>query len=144
MPWAVIVKEREGSMTSEELKQMIFDHMDLGFLDNIIDMLRADEKLIPLITDMLQDERMRVRLGATALVEELTKTHSGRLAEQIPALAELLKFESPTVRGDAAYVLGMLRDDSALPFLEERSEDENESVREVILEAIAEIKGKVM
>lgn len=137
-----MVKEQEGFMTSEELKQMIFDHMDLGFLDNIIDMFRADEKLTPLIAEMLQDERMRVRLGATALIEELAKTHPDRLTSQIPAFAELLKFENPTVRGDAAYVLGMLRDDSALPLLESRSEDENESVREVILEAIAEIRGK--
>ena len=128
-------------MTNDDLKQMILDHMELGFLENIIDMFRADEKLFPIITDMLQDERMRVRLGATALVEELHKSHADRLAEEIPAFAELLKFENPTVRGDAAYVLGMLRNKAALPFLEARSEDENEAVREVILEAIAEIKG---
>ncbi len=130
-------------MTNEELKQMIFDHMELGFLDNIIDMFRADEKLFPLITDMLQDERMRVRLGATALVEELSMTHPDRLAEEIPALGELLKFENPTVRGDAAYVLGMLKNETALPFLESCSEDANESVREVVLEAIDEIRNHV-
>lgn len=128
-------------MTKDELKQMVLDHMELGLLENIIDMFRADTSLFPLIIDMLQDERMRVRLGATALVEELQVTHPAQLVEQIPSLGELLKFQSPTVRGDAAYVLGLLKNDKALPYLEAASEDENESVREIVLEAIADIRG---
>jgi len=129
-------------MTDDELKQMVLDHMELGLLENIIDMFRADTALFPLITDMLQDERMRVRLGATALVEELQATHPALLVEQIPALGELLKFQNPTVRGDAAYVLGLLKNGKAIPYLEAASEDENASVREVILEAISEIRGQ--
>lgn len=129
-------------MTNDELKQMVLDHMELGLLENIIDMFRADTTLFPLITDMLQDERMRVRLGATALVEELYTTHPAQLVEQIPALGELLKFQNPTVRGDAAYVLGLLKNDKAIPYLEAASEDENASVREVVLEAISEIRGE--
>ncbi|NLI31018.1 MAG: HEAT repeat domain-containing protein [Nitrospiraceae bacterium] len=129
-------------MTNDELKQMVLDHMELGLLENIIDMFRADTTLFPLITDMLQDERLRVRLGATALVEELQATHPALLAEQIPALGELLKFQNPTVRGDAAYVLGLLKNDKAIPYLEAASEDENASVREVVLEAISEIRGQ--
>ncbi|HMK43844.1 MAG TPA: HEAT repeat domain-containing protein [Dissulfurispiraceae bacterium] len=127
-------------MTNDELKQMILDHMELGFLENIVDMFRADETLFPMIVDMLQDERMRVRLGATALVEELVGTHRLRLLELTPMVAEMLKFENPTSRGDAAYVLGMFRDPAALPYLEARAEDENEAVREVIQEAILEIR----
>lgn len=129
-------------MTNDEMKQMVLDHMELGLLENIIDMFRADTTLFPLITDMLQDERLRVRLGATALVEELQATHPALLAEQIPALGELLKFQNPTVRGDAAYVLGLLKNDKAIPYLEAASEDENASVREVVLEAISEIRGQ--
>lgn len=129
-------------MTNDELKQMVLDHMELGLLENIIDMFRADLTLFPMIADMLQDERMRVRLGATALVEELHATHPAQLVEQIPIFGELLKFQNPTVRGDAAYVLGLLKNDKAIPYLEAASEDENESVREVVLEALADIRGQ--
>lgn len=55
------------------MTDMILDHMDKGFLENIIDMFKKDETLYPVLISMLRDERMRVRIGATALVEELMK-----------------------------------------------------------------------
>jgi HEAT repeat protein len=88
---------------------------------------------------MLGDENMRVRLGATALVEELSNEHKTELRSAVPGIIELLKHENPTIRGDAVYVLGMIKDPSAREPLNHALHDENASVRDAAHDALAEI-----
>lgn len=128
-------------MDNYELKIMIRDYMNKGFLDNILDMFRHDETLYPLIIDMIKDVRVRVRLGATALVEELVKEKPELLVRLTPDIAELLKDEDPTVRADAANLLGIIKHEDALPFLLIAEHDDNHSVREIIRDAIREIQA---
>lgn len=126
-------------MTGNELKNMILDYMEKGFLENIIDMLRHDETLYPLIIDMIKDERMRVRLGVTALVEELSKQKKEPFAKLIPDVGELLKSPNPVVRGDAVYILGLIRHEDALPYLLSAAKDADSNVREIAEEAVREM-----
>jgi HEAT repeat protein len=124
---------------SEDMKTMIADYMEKGFLENIIDMFRHDKNLYPLIGDLMKDERMRVRLGMSALVETLAKEDPDNITDSIPGIAALLEDENATIRGDAAYLLGIIGHPDAVPFLRDASEDENGSVREIAGEAIEEI-----
>ncbi len=119
-----------------ELKTMILDHMEKGFLENIIDMFKHDESLFPLI----RDERVRVRLGATALVEELIRHKPEPLIRLIPDIAALLKDENPTVRGDGANLLDIIKHKDALPFLLNAENDVDKDVREIVREAIKNIQ----
>ncbi|MFA5353842.1 MAG: HEAT repeat domain-containing protein [Thermodesulfovibrionales bacterium] len=128
-------------MTNDELKAMVLDHMEKGFLENIIDMFRHDESLYPLVVDMIRDERMRVRLGAIALVEELAQEKKALFVPLIPGIASLLQDSSPTVRGDGAYILSLLKHRAALPYLLEARQDPDDSVREIIGDAIREIQS---
>jgi len=128
-------------MDNSELKIMILDYMEKGFLDNIIDMFKHDESLYPFITDMIRDERVRVRLGGTVLVEELARLDQRSLVRLIPILASHLTDKNPTVRGDSANLLGIIRHKDALPFLVSAQEDENANVREIVKEAIDEIES---
>lgn len=128
-------------MTDEDFKTMIIEHMQNGFLENIIDMFKHDESLYPLIIDMIRDERMRVRLGAVALVEELTKYRRELLIKLVPDIAELLKSENPMIRGDGAYLLGLINHKDVLPYLLKAENDEDISVREIVRDAINEING---
>lgn len=128
-------------MTDNDLKTMVLDYMEKGFLENIIDMFKHDESLYPLITDMILDERIRVRLGATALVEELSSGMRESLAPLVPRLSLLLANPSPTIRGDCANLLGIIRHKDALPFLLEARNDEDGSVREIVKDAIEEISS---
>jgi len=128
-------------MDNSELKIMILDYMEKGFLDNIIDMFKHDESLYPFITDMIRDERVRVRLGGTVLVEELARLNQTSLVRLIPILASHLTDKNPTVRGDSANLLGIIRHKDALPFLVSAQEDENANVREIVKEAIDEIES---
>jgi len=126
-------------MVSQELRTMVLDHMEKGFLENIIDMFAHDESLFPLIIDMIIDERMRVRLGATALVEETVQKHPGPFIQLVPSIAKLLQDENPTVRGDAANLLEIIGHKDALPFLLDALHDTDGNVREIIEEAIRNI-----
>ncbi len=126
-------------MNDEELKTMVLDYMNDGYLENIVDMFKHDETLYPMVIDMIRDERVRVRLGAAALVEELVKINREPLIGLIPAIGELLEDSNPTLRGDAAYLLGVIRHSDALPFLVGAEDDENRFAREVIRDSIRDI-----
>lgn len=128
-------------MIEDEMKTMVLDHMENGFLENIIDMFKYDESLFPLIIDMLKDERMRVRLGATALVEEMVKLKPEPLIKLIPDIAALLKDKNPTVRGDGANILGIIGHEDVLPFLKDSANDEDSNVREIVKDAISVVKN---
>ena len=119
--------------------KMIADHMENGFLENIIDMFKHDNSLYLLLGDLLGDERIRVRIGTVALVETLKEEKVEHLQSAIPAVAQLLKDSNATIRGDAAYVLGIIGHSNALPFLKEVSGDEHQMVRKTVIEAIEEI-----
>ncbi|HIJ59023.1 MAG TPA: HEAT repeat domain-containing protein [Nitrospirae bacterium] len=121
---------------------MIIDYMEKGFLDNIIDLFIYNTSYFPLILEMLTDERLRVRIGATALVEHFSISHNEHLLRLIPDIAKLLKHKNPTIRGDCAYILSLIKDPSSLPYLEAHKDDENNIVRQIIEEAIVEIKGQ--
>ncbi len=121
---------------------MIADYMEKGFLDNIVDMFRHDKGLYAMIGDLIGDERSRVRIGTAALVETLREEGMEHIVRAIPGIAEKLRDPNPTIRGDAAYVLGIIRHEDAVRFLEEAVSDENEMVRETVTEAIQEIRGQ--
>lgn len=126
----------------KELSDMILDYMNKGFLDNITDMFIHDETLYPLISVMIRDERLRVRIGATALVEELIKLRETPIVKSIPDIAMLLNDPAPTVRGDSANLLGIIKHKDALPFLTKSKDDPDMNVREIIREAIEAITGQ--
>ena len=115
--------------------------MENGFLENIIAMFRKDKSLYPLIGELLGDERSRVRIGTTALVETFSVEAPENLTAALPGITACLKNINPTIRGDAANVLGIIRHKDALPFLSEAADDNNEMVREIIKESIEMIKG---
>ena len=124
---------------SDDLKAMLADYMENGLLDNIIDMFKHDQSLYAYIGDLIADERIRVRIGATALVESLRKEDPENVNKAIPHLLPLLKAEAPVIRGDAAYLLGVIGNRDVVPFLNEIINDADTNVRTIAEEAIEDI-----
>jgi HEAT repeat protein len=122
-----------------ELVKMISDHMETGFLDNIVDMFRHDSTLYRLIGELIRDERVRVRLGVTALMEELKRLDPGNVSLALAYLYPLLDHPEAVVRGDAANLIGIIGDRTSLPRLKALLDDENGSVRIIAREAVQEI-----
>jgi HEAT repeat protein len=126
-------------MNDIEMQAMLIEYMGNGFLENIIALLKLDNSLYRFIPDLLGDDNLRVRLGATALVEELVAEHRVELTAAVPGTIELLNHESPNIRGDAASVLGIIRDASAINALQRCLHDDHPGVREIARDALEEI-----
>ncbi len=125
-------------MNDDEMRAMLIGYMGKGFLENIIAMMKQDPSAARFIPDLLGDDALVVRLGATALVEDLAKEHRKVLAGAVPGLVRLLAHENPTIRGDAANALGIIGDPSAHEELSKLLNDENPSVREIVQDALRE------
>jgi HEAT repeat protein len=124
------------------LKKLIADHLEEGYLENIIDMFKHDSSLYTYVGELITDERLRVRIGVSALIETLREEDPDNVSKAIPSLFPLLKDKDPIRRGDAAYILGMIGNKDAIPFLKEIENDEDENVRTIVKEAIEEIESK--
>lgn len=124
-----------------DLKKMIADYMENGLLDNIIDMFKHDKSLYEYIGYLITDERIRVRIGATALIETLKKEDSDNILKAVPSILQFLNDRNPVIRGDAAHLLGIIGDKDAIPFLEEIKNDNDANVRIIAEEAIEDIKS---
>lgn len=128
-------------MNRDELFPMVADYMEKGFLDNIIDMFKHDASLFGFVGELMSDERGRVRLGTTALIETHRKEFYVKIIKAIPSIAENLKSPNPTIRGDSAYLLGIIGHKDALDYLKPAFEKEEGILKELIGESIVEIKG---
>ena len=124
-----------------DISSMIADYMEKGFLENIIDMFKHDKTLFSYLGGLITDERGRVRLGITALVEDLKTDYYTDITPLIPDIADGLTHPNPTVRADAAYLLGIIAHSDAMPYLKTAVEDETVlPVKEIILESIEELR----
>jgi HEAT repeat protein len=117
---------------------MIADYMGKGFLENIINMFKYDISLYSLIGDMIKDERIRVRIGTTALMEELKRERPEEVKLAVPSLLPLLQDETPTIRGDAAYLIGITGVKSAVEELKPLLHDLDPHVSAVVREVLSE------
>lgn len=126
-------------MNDDEMQAMLIEHMGKGFLENIIALFRQEPELMRFIPAMAADEAMSVRLGTTALVEEMAGEHREHLRAAVPGLLGLLEHDNPTVRGDAANLLGVIGDRSAEDGLRRLRKDPNPAVREIVDDALRDM-----
>ncbi len=122
-----------------DTKAMVADYMEAGLLENIADMFKADRSLFSILPHLISDERGRVRLGAVALAEGVRDACQKELQAVIPDIAGVLNHSNPTIRADAAYLLGIIGHKDALPYLMTVLDDKNPLVRETIQETIEEL-----
>ena len=123
------------------IKKLIADYIGDGFLDNIVDMFKHDKSLYSLIGELMSDERIMVRIGISALVETLRKEDPENVSRALPSIIPLLEDENPILRGDAAYILGIIGHTDAIPFLRKTSQDEHVHIRTIAKESIEDIEA---
>lgn len=127
--------------TGEALDEMIADYMEKGFLDNIVDMFRYNGwEHVGLVAKLIKDERLRVRIGAIALVESLKEMGLPVNDAVSDTLVPLLTDESPAVVGDALYCLGFIGDTRHLQYVRHLIDDENAEVAATARDTIEAIE----
>ena len=130
----------------DELIELLNDKDDFVVEDAVGELeLRADESLDPLI-DALSSRKKQIRLHAATLlgaklVRREASTALSRMGEPaVEPLIETLNDEDWRVRGAAAWALGNLDDERAIPALEKLLDDESGYVKQGAQSAIASIK----
>jgi len=119
----------------------IAEFLGKGLLDVLVDLFKTDPALYALLGELLSNPEMGVRLGASALVEELAVVDPGNRSLAAAALAPLLKGADPVRRGDAAYLLGFVGAAGDLQALDAlAAQDANADVREAAAEAAEKIR----
>jgi HEAT repeat protein len=122
----------------------VADFLGRGLLDVLVDLFKADPSLYALLGELLASPEIGVRLGASALVEELAATDPDRRPLAAAALSPLLGQVDPVRRGDAAYLLGFVGGGAELGPLEEvAAGDSNVDVREAAAEAVGLISERI-
>lgn len=90
------------------------------------------QQLIPLISS--DETNINVRLGLGAILEDLAG--QAILEILLKDLIQLLGHSNPRVRGDAAHFLSFIHSPDALTALQQRREETDPEVREIIEESI--------
>lgn len=128
-----------------DMRNMIADYMEKGYLENIVDMFKHDEDVYAYVGDLIKDERLIVRISMSALFDILKEEDTEHISKAISCILPLLKDGNPVVRSDAAYFLRMIRQRDVLPLLlREKANDKDENVRIIAKEAIEEIEAKLL
>lgn len=126
-------------MDDNEMRALLIEHMAKGFLENIVALFKQEPELMRFIPALIADERVVVRLGTTALVEELAGEYRPQLRTAVPGLVSLLEHENPTIRGDAVNLLGIIRDPSAREAVRRLERDAHADVQLLAAEALEEM-----
>lgn len=129
-------------MPDAETIRMLRDYMEKGFLENIIDMFRADPALWAAVPEMITDERSRVRIGTIALAEEYSSAHKDEIRKVLPKIAQGLKHKEPTIRGDVVFLLSIVGQTGVLePLKEAVRAEEHPQIKDAMVEVIEELKA---
>lgn len=128
----------KGAKVTDKEKQdtlnMIVSYMDRGFLNNIIEMFKSETDLYPLVADLIEDKRIRVRMGITALMEDLCTLDNEHCKCSLEGLKKHLSSENPTLRGDSAYLISLIGGEEAKELLGPLKNDPNNEVREIVMD----------
>jgi HEAT repeat protein len=128
-------------MSSAITAARVAEFLGRGLLDVLVDLFKSDPALYGLLGELLASPEMGVRLGASALVEELAVSDPDRRPLAAAALAPLLGDADPVRRGDAAWLLGFVGGAGELTALETlAAQDPNADVREAAAEAVEKIR----
>jgi len=123
--------------SSQQLREVIADFLELGHVDNIIAMFKQDPSCFLLSGALIQDERFKVRMGMAVLFEDLVTVMPHQVLDAaVPSLLEAMKHDAPYVRGDAAYVLATIKSSNALSALVDFQHDPDPQVAEIVCEAL--------
>ncbi len=125
-----------SAISKEELTKVIADFLELGHVENIVAMFKKDKTLYGLTGDLIKDERFAVRLGVAVLYEDLATIRPDDICLALPSLLPLLQSANPTIRGEAANILGIINLPEAISHLKPLQNDPDPQVAEIVQDII--------
>lgn len=120
------------TVSDEELKKVIADFLEMGHVENIIAMFRRNPDYFDWTGELLEDDRLNVRLGLTILFEAMQAQGNEHLVRAVPSLARMLENSSALLRGEAIGILGIIGSPEARELILSMQDDQSPQVREMV------------
>lgn len=116
--------------------------LEAGSIDEAASSVKQNSESIIALGKLLLVEDLSLRIGVLGVVEEIAEDEKLNTKELSRFLCTNITIKNPSIRGDIAYALGLLRHSDSLSVLENCLNEENPDVLESIKEAIEMIKEK--
>ncbi len=107
-----------------------------GQAAKVIEHINKDNNALSAILELLGDPAtvLSTRIGIGVIMEEYAGTEL--LKKHIPELTKLAEHNDPRIRADALHYLGLTHNQSAIPVLQQHSDDSDPEVREVVADSL--------
>ena len=127
-----IQQDRKSTEVSdEELLKVIADFLEMGHVQNIVEMFKQETRYYEWVGQLLSDERFAVRLGVSVLFEYLIEERPDDIRLAIPSLARALTHETTWVRGEAVSVLSIIGSQEAMSLIKSMEQDPDPQVADM-------------
>lgn len=132
METSIKQQKKTAEVSDEELLKVIADFLEMGHVENIVEMFKQDSRYYEWVGQLLTDERFAVRLGVSVLFEYLIEERPGEVELAIPSLTVVLKHETPWVRGEAISVLAIIGTTPATAIIQTMTKDPDSQVAAMV------------
>ena len=130
-------QKKAAEVSDEELLKVMADFLEMGHVENIVEMFKQDCRYYQWVGQLLTDERFAVRLGVSVLFEYLIEERPGDVELALPSLADVLEHETPWVRGEAISVLSIIGTPQAMAIIQTMRKDPDPQVAAVVQDILA-------
>lgn len=130
----------EKATDETKLLELLASNLLMGNAGKTLEII-LEKNRPALLVELMAREEFTVRLGAVMLIETLQAESPGQAKLLVPGLIALLKSEMLNVRGDAAYLLGVLGDKRATNPLRELLSEKHEDLLEIVKEALNSLEN---
>ncbi len=133
----------DNTVSEDDIKEftsLISQDLENGDIEKAVSLFQYNKTLYATIGYMVKEGNMFVRLGVNLLLEDLKEIKPEDVKLAIPQILPLLKDENPTVRGDAADILGIIGGKEQIQDLTPLLKDEHKQVIEIVKESIESLK----
>lgn len=113
-----------------------------GGAEVVARMALKDQRIPVIMADMVVDADLGLRIGAMTTLIEIWEIDPSVLGDALQRIAGHLKDDEARDRGDAAYILGEIGDETVIGELETLTHDPDQGVREAAQEAVETIQGR--
>lgn len=132
-----IKQQKKEDVSDEELLKVIADFLEMGHAQNIVEMFKQDSRYYEWVGPLLTDERFAVRLGVSVLFEYLIEERPEDVHLAIPSLSNVLKHETPWVRGEALSVLAIIGTPDAIALIKTLETDPAPEVAAIVQDILS-------
>ena len=131
-------RQRDRTVTDNELISVIADFLEMGHVENIVAMYKQEPRYYDWTGELLTDERFAVRLGVSVLFEYLVDQRPEDVELAVPSLVRQLDNPNSWVRGEVVNVLGIIGTQEALQQVQRLAADPDSQVVAVVRDILQE------